>query len=96
MPEPSREFPHTPERSTTDSEPSYPAVMRLKEVAAAMGTTPKTIYDQLSDGIFLPLPFAEHPYRWRGADILSWYRGEYRQAIADLKARRRERLKRSA
>lgn len=68
---------------------TLPDVMRLDEVAAFMRRSPKGILNGLAHGRFLPLPFAERPYRWRGSDLLAWYRGEFRDAEAKLRAMRR-------
>jgi hypothetical protein len=68
-----------------------PVVMRLAAVAAFMDLQPRSILNSLRHGTFLPLPFASHPYRWRGEDIEKWYRGEFKDALETLRRDRRRR-----
>ena len=74
------------------SEPTVRDVMRLSDVAAFMTLTEKAILARMARGTFLPLPFVEYPYRWRGEDLLRWYRGEFREA--EQKLRKMARLRR--
>jgi len=66
-------------------------VLTIAEVAAIMRTSVKGIHGKLSRGTLLPLPIAEHPYRWSRTDIERWLRGEFREAEATLRARARQR-----
>ena len=75
------------------TEPAVPDVMRLSDVASFMTLTEKAILARMARGTFLPLPFAEHPYRWRGTDLLRWYRGEFREAEQTLRKQARLRRK---
>lgn len=76
--------------------PAVDDVMTLQDVAAFMKRSPKGILNALSRHRFLPLPFASYPYRWRGEDLLRWYRGEYRDALERLRTLRRAPQRRSA
>ncbi|HYF34279.1 MAG TPA: hypothetical protein VD994_03225 [Prosthecobacter sp.] len=71
------------------TEPVLPDVMNKEEVAAFMRCSPKSILNRLARGTFMPLPFAERPYRWRGTDLLRWWRGEFRDAEEKLRSRAR-------
>jgi hypothetical protein len=75
---------------------SLPLVLRLPEVATFMRRSPKSILNSLSAGIFVPLPMAERPYRWRRDDLAAWYRGEFKRAEADLREDARKRRRRQA
>lgn len=69
-----------------------PDVLTLEEVASVMRTTVAGLYGKLHRGTMVPLPIAEHPYRWNRGDIERWTRGEFRDAEATL--RKRARLRR--
>lgn len=71
--------------------PVFKAVMRLQDVADLTTYKPRSILNSLRAGTFLPLPFAERPLRWRGADLEKWYRGEYREALETLRRDHRRR-----
>ena len=68
-----------------------PMVLTIAEVAAIMRTSVKGIHGKLSRGTLLPLPIAEHPYRWNRHDIERWMRGDFREAEARLRQRARKR-----
>lgn len=56
-----------------------------------MRTTARALYMKLHRGTLLPLPIAEHPYRWHRDDIARWKRGEFREAEAQLRLRAKKR-----
>lgn len=60
-------------------------VMTLSEVAAVMRISVAGVYGKLWRGTMLPVPIAEHPYRWNRDDIERWKRGEFREAEATLR-----------
>jgi predicted DNA-binding transcriptional regulator AlpA len=46
-----------------------PALLTIDEVASFYRCGTSTIYRQLLDGSFRPIPIAVRPYRWRREDI---------------------------
>ena len=53
----------------TDVE-ALPVILRIDEIARIYRRGVETIRRELRQGIFRPLPFDTHPYRWRRVDIL--------------------------
>lgn len=72
-----------------DDQATWPITLLVDEVAAIMRRSAKGIHHALAAGVFVPLPFEEKPYRWRREDIEAWRAGEYRDAAAALRAKRR-------
>ena len=68
---------------------TYPPVMTLPEVAAVMRLKPKSILNALAASRFVPLPFAERPYRWRRDDIERWMHGDYQTTAQKLRVKSR-------
>lgn len=64
-------------------------ILTMEEVASIKRTTARAIYHKLSRGTMLPLPIAEHPYRWNADDLDRWARGEFREAEARLRSKAR-------
>lgn len=73
-----------------------PDVLLIAEVAELMRVTKQSIYNRLYEGRFLPLPFAEKPYRWLKTDVERWLNGEFREADEKLRAAARKRRRKAA
>lgn len=62
-----------------------PDVLTLPELAAFVRRKVGGIRKDLQAGIFVPVPFATRPYRWRKADVQRWYEGRDDNAEARLR-----------
>ena len=47
-----------------------PVILRVPDIVRIYRRSPDTIRRELRQGLFRPLPFDVHPYRWRRVDVL--------------------------